>query len=125
MPFEWWLRPVSRHARVGEHSAVVWKFASRTPPAASRSMFGVVDVGAVAAELRVADVVEHDEQRRSARPSGAVGSGGHHGVDSRQVGPITPPNSGSRIARSMPDAPLVRVAVGTIRPICTSACAGR
>ena len=27
MPFEWWLRPVSRHARVGEHSAVVWKLA--------------------------------------------------------------------------------------------------
>ena len=25
-------------------------------------MFGVVDVGAVAAELREADVVEHDEQ---------------------------------------------------------------
>ena len=27
MPFEWWLRPVRRHARVGEHSAVVWKLA--------------------------------------------------------------------------------------------------
>ncbi len=26
MPTEWWLRPVNRHARVGEHSAVVWKF---------------------------------------------------------------------------------------------------
>ncbi|MEZ5739820.1 MAG: hypothetical protein R3E68_10425 [Burkholderiaceae bacterium] len=26
MPTEWWLRPVSRQARVGEHSAVVWKF---------------------------------------------------------------------------------------------------
>ena len=26
MPFVVWLRPVSRHDRVGEHSAVVWKF---------------------------------------------------------------------------------------------------
>jgi hypothetical protein len=24
-PFEWWLRPVIRHARVGEQMAVVWK----------------------------------------------------------------------------------------------------
>jgi hypothetical protein len=25
MPTEWWLRPLSSAARVGEHSAVVWK----------------------------------------------------------------------------------------------------
>ena len=25
MPTEWWLRPVSRHARVGEQMEVVWK----------------------------------------------------------------------------------------------------
>ena len=25
IPLAWWLRPVSRQARVGEHSAVVWK----------------------------------------------------------------------------------------------------
>ena len=25
MPTAWWLRPVRRQARVGEHSAVVWK----------------------------------------------------------------------------------------------------
>ena len=25
MPLVWWLRPVMRHDRVGEHSAVVWK----------------------------------------------------------------------------------------------------
>ena len=25
MPFVVWLRPVNRHDRVGEHSAVVWK----------------------------------------------------------------------------------------------------
>jgi hypothetical protein len=26
MPTEWWLRPVKSAARVGEQSAVVWKF---------------------------------------------------------------------------------------------------
>jgi len=41
IPERWWLRPVSRQARVGEHSAVVWKFVSRTPPAARPSMTGV------------------------------------------------------------------------------------
>jgi len=25
MPTEWWLRPVSSAARLGEHMAVVWK----------------------------------------------------------------------------------------------------
>ena len=36
-----WLRPVSRHDRVGEHSAVVCHWVYRTPSAAIRSMFGV------------------------------------------------------------------------------------
>ena len=41
MPTRWWLRPVSKHARVGEQTAVVWKFVKRTPRAASVSTFGV------------------------------------------------------------------------------------
>ena len=41
MPFEVALRPVSSDDRVGEHSAVVWKFAYRTPMSAIRRMFGV------------------------------------------------------------------------------------
>ncbi len=41
MPTRWWLRPVSRQARVGEQTAVVWKLVKRTPPAANRSMLGV------------------------------------------------------------------------------------
>jgi hypothetical protein len=36
-----WLRPVSRHERVGEHSAVVCHWVNRTPCAAIRSMLGV------------------------------------------------------------------------------------
>ena len=41
MPTVWWLRPLSSAARVGEHSAVVWKRLYFSPPAASRSAFGV------------------------------------------------------------------------------------
>ena len=37
----WWLRPLSSAARVGEHSAVVWKRLNFRPPAARRSAFGV------------------------------------------------------------------------------------
>lgn len=40
-PTEWGLRPVSSAARVGEHSAAVWKFVYRRPSAASRSIWGV------------------------------------------------------------------------------------
>ncbi len=36
-----WFRPVKRHERVGEHSAVVCHCVYRTPSAAIRSMFGV------------------------------------------------------------------------------------
>ena len=41
MPLAWWLRPVSKQARVGEHSAVVWKLLRRNPRAANRSNVGV------------------------------------------------------------------------------------
>ena len=41
MPAEWWLRPVSSAARVGEQRAVVWKRLYFSPPAASFSAFGV------------------------------------------------------------------------------------
>ena len=42
MPTAWWLRPVRRAWRVGEQSAVVWKRLNRSPLAASRSAFGVL-----------------------------------------------------------------------------------
>ena len=38
---EWWLRPVSSAARVGEQSAVVWEHVYSRPAAARRSRFGV------------------------------------------------------------------------------------
>ena len=36
-----WFRPVSKHDRVGEQSAVVWNWVYRTPSFTIRSMFGV------------------------------------------------------------------------------------
>ena len=41
IPTVWWLRPVSRAARVGAHSAVVWNRLYFRPFAASRSAVGV------------------------------------------------------------------------------------
>jgi hypothetical protein len=41
IPTEWWLRPDSSAARVGEHSAVVWNRVNFSPPAARRSAVGV------------------------------------------------------------------------------------
>src|SRR5215203_3078643 len=41
IPTEWWLRPLSKAARVGAHSAVVWKRLYRRPFPASRSAVGV------------------------------------------------------------------------------------
>ena len=41
MPAEWWLRPVSKACRVGEHSAVVWKRLYFSPDAANFSALGV------------------------------------------------------------------------------------
>jgi len=41
MPLVVWFRPVIRHDRVGEHSAVVWKLVYVRPCRAIRSMSGV------------------------------------------------------------------------------------
>ena len=71
IPFRWWLRPVSRQARVGEHSAVVRKLARRTPPCGQGVDGRGVDVRAVAAELGEAHVVEDHQDDVRARPRGA------------------------------------------------------
>ena len=77
-PTEWWLRPLRRQARVGEHKGVAWKFVYRRPrwrqaverrhlaPAAERRRLGE------------ADVVEHEEHdvRRSLRRPGHRRPGG-------------------------------------------------
>ena len=69
IPLVVWFRPVSRHDRVGEHSAVVWKFVYRMPRCAIRLMFGVSIRPAERLHRREPDVVEHDVQdaRRALR----------------------------------------------------------
>ena len=67
MPTEWWLRPVSSAARVGEQSAVVWKRLYFSPFAASRSAVGVLIGPPKALEAPKTDVVdEHDQHVRGA-----------------------------------------------------------
>ena len=92
MPTEWWLRPVSRQARLGEHSAVVWKLLNRSTDRGQPVDVRRVDVRPVAAEVGEPHVVEHDEHDVGAPRRGIIGAG-HHGVDSPTVRPITPWNS--------------------------------
>jgi hypothetical protein len=40
-PFWWWLRPVRKHDRVGEHSAVVCHCEYVSPSSASRCIVGI------------------------------------------------------------------------------------
>src|SRR3954470_23521902 len=42
MPTVWWLRPVSKAARVGEHKAVVWNRLYLRPFAANFSAYGML-----------------------------------------------------------------------------------
>ena len=58
MPTAWWLRPVSRHARLGEHSAVVWKFGFPDRPDGRSSGS---DQTAETRTVGEAGVVEQDE----------------------------------------------------------------
>src|SRR4029450_2903231 len=61
-PIEWWLRPVSKAPRDGEHNAVVWKSTYCRPEAASLSIYGVAMGPSVGTELTIADVIQHNEQ---------------------------------------------------------------
>ena len=63
---------------MGEHSAVVWKLLNRRPCVGESIDVGRVDVGAEAAEVAEAGVVEDDDDdvgcaRRRARPVGPPG----------------------------------------------------
>ena len=62
IPTEWWLRPLSKAARVGAHSAVVWKRLYFRPFPASRSAVGVAQRPAERARRGEADVVEQDDK---------------------------------------------------------------
>ena len=105
MPTRWWLRPVNRHARVGEHTAVVWKLVNRTPrrqPVEVRR----VEVAPVAPELREAEVVEDD----------------HHdvgrtvGTAARPAPPRCPPRSLRYVGRPSRSLPAVEGPIMPSRP---------
>ena len=62
IPTVWWLRPVSKAARVGAQSAVVWKRLYFRPFPASRSAVGVAHGPPNALERGEADVVEQNDE---------------------------------------------------------------
>src|SRR5687767_14986580 len=88
-----WLRPVSRDARVGEHSAVVWNWVYRSPPSASRSIVGV-RIGPPNGESAPNPVSSQTMNSTLGDPGGALGcsKGFQSGVDSRTSMLIVPSN---------------------------------
>src|SRR5262249_57523957 len=99
MPTRWWLRPVSTHARVGEHSAVVWKFVYCSPPAASRSNVGVAM--SLPKQPNCAKPTSSSSTTSTfGDPSGGRTGSGHHGVESRRYRPTTPPNAAHSLIRA-------------------------
>ena len=90
-PTEWWLRPVSSAARVGEHSDVVWKFVYRSPLAASRSSVGVgITPPKVDGAPKPTSSVMIN--RMLGAPLGGTIRAGHAGLDCSAFSPICPWN---------------------------------
>src|SRR5262249_40111347 len=90
----WWLRPVMRAARVGEHSAVVWKRLYFRPFLASLSRVGVgigppnvLDAPKPTSSVRIRSTL--------GAPLGAWTSRGKSGFESLTVRPILPLTGGS------------------------------
>ena len=79
MPTAWWLRPVKKDARVGEHREVTWKRLKGAPPAARRVHVRAWRCRSRRAQVAEAGVVEHDGHHVGrARPAawGRRGTGG-------------------------------------------------
>ncbi len=91
-PIEWWFRPVRSAPRVGVHSAVVWKFAYRSPRSARRSSVGVSH-SPPNAENCPNPTSSHSITMTFGVPADARFGAGHAGDDSSSVRPITPGNS--------------------------------
>src|SRR5262245_26801452 len=94
----WWLRPVMRAARVGEHSAVVWKRLYLIPRLASLSNVGV-GIGppkVLAAPKPTSSVMM---SKTFGAPLGALTSLGKSGLDVRAMRSIWPLNGASGLGR--------------------------
>src|SRR5262245_16152333 len=99
IPQVWWLRPVKSAARVGEHSAVVWKWLYLTPRLATRSKFGV-GIGPPNVLHAPNPVSSLMMSRTFGAPLGAVTPRGKSGLDSLALRPMTPPNGSSGTGRT-------------------------
>src|SRR3954465_4908359 len=82
IPTEWWLRPVSKAARVGAHSAVVWKRLYFRPSPARRSAVGVgrgppnaLDAGKPTSSSRMTSTFGAPDGGRSGSTGGNVACG--------------------------------------------------
>src|SRR5262249_52666101 len=98
MPQVWWLRPVRSAARVGEQSAVVWKWLYFSPLLATRSKFGV-GIGPPKVLVAPKPVSSVMTSRTLGAPLGAVTPVGKAGLDSLALRPMTPPNGASGTGR--------------------------
>src|SRR5262249_37616881 len=103
MPQVWWLRPVSGAARVGGHSAVVWKWLYLSPFLARRSKFGV-GIGPPKVLVAPKPVSSVMMSRMFGAPLGAATPLGKADLDSLALRPMTPPNGGGG-ARAGPRPP--------------------
>src|SRR3954467_7795912 len=93
IPFVVWVRPVIRHDRVGEHSAVVWKFVKRRPRSASRWTFGV-SISPPNGCMAEKPTSSSTTYRTLGEPGGAFGCsyGAQSGVESRMSRLMVPLN---------------------------------
>src|SRR5688572_5088157 len=94
VPTEWWLRPASRAARVGEQRAVVWNRLYFSPFLASRSRVGV-GTGPPNVDAIPNPVSSVRMMSTFGEPFAALTGCGKLGVESLNVSAILPLNSGS------------------------------
>ena len=97
IPFVVWLRPVNRQDRVGEHSAVVWKFVYLMPRCAIRLMFGV-SIRPPNGSIAEKPTSSSTTYRMLGAPSGAIGwrYGSQSGTESL-MSMLTTPRNGAAI----------------------------
>src|SRR5882724_11112191 len=105
-PAEWWLRPVIKAARVGEHSAVEWNCVKRRPVFAMRSSAGV--------GMRPPKVLGAPKPTSSVMisntfgaPCGGTTVGGQKGVEVVASRLMTPPNGAGGFGMYLPSTVVV------------------
>src|ERR1700686_4117670 len=105
-PTEWWLRPVIKAARVGEHNAVEWNCVKRRPAFAMRSRLGV--------GIRPPKVLGAPKPTSSVMISNTFGApfggttvGGQYGVEVVASRLMTPPKGDGGLGMYRPSSVVV------------------